>query len=232
MAVENSTATASRRWRRRCRPTAARPSPAGRRHRRRRRRGDSGRRRRRLGRPRLRQQRRRRRGSPRPADPARASSGSDHRRQPDVGPPLPQAELRHMVAHRGAVPSSNTSSGAGVVAFPPCPLRGGPRPASSVRRCPRPWSRPPGIRVNAVCPGAHQTGMLAESMASPSSAEALRTSAPRTLGQPRRSPRPPCRCARRSSFVWGSPCSSTARRSAADPAAPAPGKQSRLTAVW
>jgi NAD(P)-dependent dehydrogenase (short-subunit alcohol dehydrogenase family) len=114
-------------------------------------------------------------------------------------------ELRHMVAHGGGA-IVNTSSGAGVVAFPPLPhYVAAKHGVLGLTKCAALEFVRQGIRVNAVCPGLTETGMLAESMASPELAEALRNVTPRgTLGQPQEVAEAAVwLCSPRASFVSG-----------------------------
>jgi NAD(P)-dependent dehydrogenase (short-subunit alcohol dehydrogenase family) len=114
-------------------------------------------------------------------------------------------ELRQMVDQGGGA-IVNTSSGAGIVGYPPLPhYVAAKHGVLGLTKCAAQEFVRQGIRVNAVLPGLIETPMLRDSMATEELAEALRASVPRgTLGQPEEVAQAVVwLCSDRASFVSG-----------------------------
>jgi NAD(P)-dependent dehydrogenase (short-subunit alcohol dehydrogenase family) len=114
-------------------------------------------------------------------------------------------ELRHMAANGGGA-IVNTSSGAGIVGYPPLPhYVAAKHGVLGLTKCAAREFARQNIRVNAVLPGLIETPMLRDSMATEQEATAMRASVPRgDLGQPHEVAEAAVwLCSDRASFVSG-----------------------------
>jgi NAD(P)-dependent dehydrogenase (short-subunit alcohol dehydrogenase family) len=114
-------------------------------------------------------------------------------------------ELRQMVAQGGGA-IVNTSSGAGLVAYPPLPhYVAAKHGVLGLTKCAAVEFARQAIRVNAVLPGLIETPMLRDSMGTPEQEAGMRASVPRgELGQPDEVAEAAVwLCSERASFVSG-----------------------------